>query len=129
MLQSFLANSITNFLEEKRALGYSYKTDEQRLINFDKFVIDKYPEVSTLTQDIIMAWVDRDNVIGSTISRDLTIVNELARFMIRQGNSAAVIPYHKYPRYTRNFRARILTEAEIQLLLVTSFMSMKLSSR
>lgn len=117
MLQSFLANSITNFLEEKRALGYSYKTDEQRLINFDKFVIDKYPEVSTLTQDIIMAWVDRDNVIGSTISRDLTIVNELARFMIRQGNSAAVIPYHKYPRYTRNFRARILTEAEIQLLL------------
>lgn len=65
MLQSFLANSITNFLEEKRALGYSYKTDEQRLINFDKFVIDKYPEVSTLTQDIIMAWVDRDNVIGS----------------------------------------------------------------
>ena len=76
MLQSFLANSITNFLAEKRALGYSYKTDEQRLINFDKFVIGKYPEVSTLTQDIIMAWVDRDNVIGSTISRDLTIVNE-----------------------------------------------------
>ena len=120
MSQSFLTKSITNFLEEKRALGYSYKTDEQRLINFDKFIINKYPETSALTQEIIMAWVDRDNVIGSTISRDLTIVNELARFMIRQGSSAAIIPYHKYPRYTRNFRARILTESEIQCLLETA---------
>lgn len=76
---SNLKVNIITFLAEKRALGYSYKTGEEILKQFDKFCNSQYPDATTITHELGLAWsVRRIDEKGSTFEGRICTVRELA---------------------------------------------------
>lgn len=90
---SNLKVNIIAFLAEKRALGYSYQSGESILKQFDRFCIEHYPNANTVTPELGLAWsVRRKEEKGSSFEGRVCTVRELARYMIRCGIDAFVIP-------------------------------------
>jgi site-specific recombinase XerD len=90
---SSLKAYIIAFLKEKRELGYSYKSGESILKQFDRFCIEYYPDANTVTPELGLAWsVRRKDEKGSSFEGRICTVRELARYMIRCGIDAFVIP-------------------------------------
>lgn len=86
-------NSLIAFLTEKRALGYSYKSGESILKQFDKFCLKYYPDADILTPELGLAWsVRRKGEKGSSFEGRMCIIRELARYMIRCGKDSFIIP-------------------------------------
>jgi integrase len=57
---------ITGLVEQKRADGFSYRTEEYRLINFDKFCVSKFPNEAIITRELVDEW----SVIKSSESKN-----------------------------------------------------------
>mgnify|MGYP002551537101 CR=1 FL=1 len=90
---SNLKNFIIGFLAEKRSLGYSYQSGESILKQFDRFCIECYPDVDTVTSELGLSWsVRRKDEKGSSFEGRVCIIRELARYMKRCGTDAFVIP-------------------------------------
>lgn len=53
---SAFAPYITGLIKQKRADGFSYKNEEYRLINFDKFCVLKFPDETSITRELVAEW-------------------------------------------------------------------------
>jgi len=95
-------NHIVAFLQQKRALGYDYSSEEWYLEKFDSFCSDYYPSKSTLTKIIALKWIEvGENMRPQARCHRITVIRELAKYMNRIGVDSYVIPSHFYPRVTR----------------------------
>jgi len=47
---------ITGLINQKRADGFSYRNEEYRLRNFDKFCASRFPEETTITRELVAEW-------------------------------------------------------------------------
>ena len=107
---------IIGLIQEKRATGYEYGTQQYVLERFDRFCITRHADETELTAIIAMDWatmLPTENA-GGFMSR-VAPVRELARYMLRQGYSAFVIPSgiaSKPPRKVPH----IFTDSEISFL-------------
>ena len=52
-------NHIKNYVELKQAVGYKYNADARRLKCFDRFTLEKYPETTVLTKEIVLDWCSK----------------------------------------------------------------------
>lgn len=87
------AEAIHFVVAEKRNFGYSYETMENVLKRFDKFSIDRFPNKEILDKEIVMAWACKmENEGDGNFQNRIGAVRELARFIIRNGGEAFVIP-------------------------------------
>ena len=90
---SGLSPMITAFLEEKHALGYKYEENERYLKKFDALCAERFPEIETVTKEAGLAWAVANTDEGKAgLTRRMSSVRELARFIIRSGKNAFVIP-------------------------------------
>jgi hypothetical protein len=53
---SNIAPHIERFLEQKRAFGFKYEENERYLANFDAMCTSSFPEATTITTEMGMAW-------------------------------------------------------------------------
>lgn len=91
--ESSLAPTIVAFLDEKRALGYKYEENERYLRKFDALCADKFPTIDTVTKEAGLAWAIANPEEGRAgLTRRMSSVRELSRFIIRSGKTAFVIP-------------------------------------
>ncbi len=114
---SGLSDMITAFLEEKHALGYKYEENERYLRNFDKMCTERFPSINTVTKEAGFAWaIANSGENHGGFARRMSSVRELARFIIRSGKTAFVIPteYGKVP--SRNYIPYIFSKEELVLL-------------
>ena len=50
---------IQNHVKLKKAVGYKYDTEAIHLKRFDQFTIEKYPETTSLTKEIVLDWCSK----------------------------------------------------------------------
>jgi len=113
MLVSPFAERIAAFIEQKRRLGFPYTVSEFILLQFDRFCIEHFPDGIMLSKEIALAWaVKRHTEQNNAFRNRLAPVREFAKYLIRSGESAYVIPPH-YVRRTARGLPYIYTETEI----------------
>lgn len=84
---------IDGLIEQKKAIGYPYETSARILKAFDAFCMTYYPDEIMLTQEMAMHWAEQKQ--GEHVNyliRRITPVRQLAKYMIRLGIEAYVIP-------------------------------------
>jgi integrase/recombinase XerD len=113
-----LADAITRLIEEKRAVGYKYVSEQRVLARFEAFCRDEFPGLSTVTQASVEAWVAsarRREVTPATLQALAAPVRELARWLGRRGVEAYVLPAGVLARPAR-YVPHIYTDQELAAL-------------
>ena len=110
---SLLKNYFTEFLLEKQALGFSYKSGRQILNKLDAFCIKNFPNEITITHELGLAWVIKQSTESmNALERRVSVTRELARYMNRNGIDAFVIPKGIGRSGTR-YTPHIFTKSEL----------------
>jgi integrase/recombinase XerD len=84
---------IDGLIEQKRAIGYPYETSARILKAFDAFCMTYYHDEIMLTKEMVMHWAEQKQ--GEHVNyliRRITPVRQLAKYMMRLGIEAYVIP-------------------------------------
>ncbi len=93
---------IIGLIEEKRSLGYKYSSQPEILHRFDRFCCELYPNESVLSREIMLAWASkRPGEHPCTLQGRITPVKELAKYMVRLGHEAFILPKGMMPRIPR----------------------------
>ena len=109
---------LTAFLAEKRALGFSYKTDEGSIRRFLSDFTGSDDGKIEFTKEYVLSHIgNRLNQQSNTVLRDATAINAFLDFVIRKGGHAYRLSPKSLPKEHRNFRAYIFTDDEIERML------------
>jgi integrase/recombinase XerD len=118
VFQSNLKSYIEGVIEQKNAIGYSYKTQAFLLRCFDHFCKMHYPNTIGLTKEIALHWSERKNYERiSSLEGRISVVRQLAKYMNGIGCEAYVIPQGipgKSPRYVPH----IFTDSELRAFFI-----------
>jgi integrase/recombinase XerD len=107
-------NSISSFLSFKRALGYDYRINETHLNNLKQFILNQYPDATTLDEKIVLGWSQRRaNESPASMLRRASTIRELARYLISLGKDAYVLPKTCTPKAIR-FSPHAFSRGEIK---------------
>ena len=91
--ESSFADRLVKFLEQKHALGYLYNGAISDFRIFDRMCAKCFPNETELTADICNAWAARrGNESPKTTARRLPFLREFARYLIRTGEQAYILP-------------------------------------
>jgi integrase len=91
-LRSAFAGRLAAFLAQKRALGYAYASTSDFTL-FDRLCAESFPEEMALTAEICNAWAARrGNESAKTTNRRLPFIREFARYLVRSGEKAHILP-------------------------------------
>lgn len=109
------------FMAEKRALGFKYKTGEGTIRRFIREFENPEDGNIEFTKEYVLKHSCRKlNQKDNTVLRDAASINRFLDFVIRKGFKAYKIPPKSLPKETRIFVAQIFTEAEIERILVAA---------
>ncbi|NLI12940.1 hypothetical protein [Pelotomaculum propionicicum] len=50
---------LKSHIELKQAIGYKYVTEARHLKRFDQFTLEKYPNATSLTKEIVLDWCSK----------------------------------------------------------------------
>jgi len=110
---SGFADRLVKFLEQKRALGYSYDSAVYDFRSFDRMCAEHFPNETKLTADICNVWAARrGNESAKTTARRLPFIREFARYLIRTGEQAYILPKGTIKK-GRRYIPHIYSHAEI----------------
>lgn len=99
---SVFAPYIAGLIEQKRALGYKYDSQPGILRRFDAFCIEYHPRETTITRELLLDWATRrTGEHPTTLQGRITPVKELAKYMVRLGHEAFILPKGMMPRVPR----------------------------
>jgi integrase/recombinase XerD len=115
---SQIAQLIKQFIQEKRACGYKYNEAVDILKNFDNYLCSAQLKKTELSKEIILQWAQKQSgESASSNQRRISFTRELARFMLRMGYQAYVVPKCFGPMKPHNFSPYIFTKKEIRKLI------------
>lgn len=104
--RSRFADTIHEFIEQKRSIGYPYRQSSLILARFDDMAAREFPDEDTVTKAMCDAWIgNHASLHQNTLTRDVTPVRQLAKYMNGIGKTAYVIPSYvgrkqlKYPAH------------------------------
>lgn len=115
-LVSGVAAHIESLLDVKHAIGLPYKESERHLRTFDAMCASNYPDQTTVTRQMAMAWAAArpgEHVNGQM--RRITPVRQLAKHMTVSGTDAFVIPAGIPGRQVR-YRPHIYSHDELRTI-------------
>ena len=95
---SFLKEHLQNHVKLKQAVGYKYNTEAEHLQRFDRFISEYYPDVITLTKDIVLDWCSKKTyeAQANQCARASTI-RQFAKYLDSIGIKAYILPNSYYP--------------------------------
>lgn len=90
---SAFAENLAGFIDQKRALGYSYSNISDPKM-FDRMCFEQFPYENNLTADICNAWaVKRGKETVKTTTHWSAFIREFARYLLRNGENAYILPF------------------------------------
>lgn len=99
MFTSNFSEYINGLIEQKHVMGYKYLYQAQMLKQFDIFCVENFPSATVLDKDIVIRWVNlRKGEHPATLEARVSPINELARFIIRKGEYAYILPKGMLPK-------------------------------
>lgn len=114
--ESFFADRLRGFVEQKNAVGFPYYESCRLLRDFDRFCFDRFPLENVLTKEICYAWaIRRDTERNSTFRNRLMPVREFARYLNRRGEPAFVLP-PDFAKKGARYIPHIYSEVEVAAL-------------
>jgi integrase/recombinase XerD len=107
---------IQNHVDLKQAVGYKYDTEANHLKRFDMFTLEKYPESTTLTKDIVLDWCSKKTyeAQASQCNR-ISIITEFGKYLDSIGIRTYILPKGYYPSPSQ-YVPHIYTVAELSKL-------------
>lgn len=109
-----LKGPIVEMLAQKRALGYTYRSEEKSLANFDRHTMENYPTESNLTRELVTTWATlRPGEHVRSFQTRLAPIRELGRYMVRAGWDAYVLPTDYAGLQQKHYIPRIYTTSEL----------------
>lgn len=93
---------IQSYVELKQAMGYKFAAEASHLKRFDRFTLEKYPEATVLTKEIVFDWCKkrdyeaRANQLGRT-----SIIRQFGKYLDSIGVHAYIIPKGYFPKETQ----------------------------
>jgi len=115
------ARLFEEFILERRALGYIFKTDEGSIRRFLQNFVEPVDGIIEFTKEYVLENTKRKaNQSDNTVMRDISAINCFMDFAIRKGFNAYRIPHRSLPKIKRNFVAHIFSDDEIQRMLAAA---------
>ena len=107
IFESGLAHHIEGLIQQKRADGYAYNSEEKLLKRFDTFCVQNYPELTTVTYEMAAKWSEARPGEGDAYhNRRMSMVKVLSEYILSLGQesilksiprfSSAAITYGAY---------------------------------
>ena len=91
--KSCFAQLMEDFIQYKKALGYSRSSYEKFLFIFDRFCLNAFPEERSLTQQLVMQWVRlRPNETANGVKRRMVAIREFGKYLNAIELEAYVLP-------------------------------------
>jgi integrase/recombinase XerD len=117
-----LEQPIRQFVAEKRALGCAYNATSKTLVRFAKFASEQNCEENVLSKDIVEAYcAAREDESPNTQQTRISLMRNLAEFMLRNGYSAYVIQLRLHSGcWYDNYVPYIFTHEEIAEMMKQS---------
>lgn len=113
--ESILKELIIGYIEEKRAVGYKFLKGSSLLKQFDTLILSKNLQIKELPKELVLLWTKkRVNETDSTRNGRISIVRGFAKYMVRLGYEAYIIPPNaiNIARYT--YVPYVFSETEIK---------------
>lgn len=113
--QSVFKDILNSFIEEKRSLGYVYETEEYKLKQLDELIIKENIIEIILTKELVDKYIavrSFEKKINA-VNRVQT-VRELAKYMVRKGYDAYILPPLPRGSYNREFTPYVFNDDEIR---------------
>jgi len=118
---SALAAYLYQFVEEKRALGYRYRTPARWLVSFDRFLLAQGITTPDLPKEVIGAWAcRRPHESIPTQQNRIRMVHQFCLFLIRRGFSPYLPGGHLVPRGHSPFLPYIFTQEQVSRFLTAA---------
>ena len=109
-----LARLISLFIQNRRLADLPYDTGERILAEFDRMTAESFPQASTVTKEIISAWLKRNAHLHiNTQIRKTTPVRQLCRFIQAAGVEACLCPPYA-PGKGVHYQPHLITERELK---------------
>lgn len=111
--RSGFASQIERFIEQKNAVGFPYNGSIYLLRQFDRLCFERFVGETTLTREVVLAWaIRRETENNSAFNSRLSVIREFAKYLVRSGNAAYILPQGFAKKGTRH-APYIYSEAEI----------------
>lgn len=113
-----IAPLIKQFIQEKRACGYKYDEASCVLKRLDSFLCNTTLKQIALPEKLILQWaLKQSSEQASTHQRRICFIRQLARFMVRLGYPAYIVPGRFGTLRSGAFSPYIFTREEIRKLI------------
>lgn len=113
-----LAPWLEQFIAEKRACGYKYKTEGEALQRLDRFLCEQGLATAVLSRVFVERWIAKDpNERATTQRTRIGLIRRLAVFLLRQGCPAYLPPARLTAHEPSPFVPYLFRPEEIQRLL------------
>jgi integrase/recombinase XerD len=90
-------NHIQNHVKLKQAVGYKYHTDAGHLKRFDQFTLEKYPQATTLTKEIVLDWCSKKTYeTQANQNSRASIIRQFGKYLDSIGVNAYILPKNYY---------------------------------
>ena len=83
IFESGLAHHIEGLIQQKRADGYAYNSEEKLLKRFDTFCVQNYPKLTTVTYEMAAKWSEARLGEGDAYhNRRMSMVKVLSEYIL-----------------------------------------------
>lgn len=96
--KSYFKEHLKNFVELKQAVGYKYFTEASHLERFDRFILEKYPDATVLTKELVLDWCTKKTyeAQANQCSR-ASMIRQFGKYLDSLEIKVYVIPKGYYP--------------------------------
>ena len=116
--ESILGELIAGYIEEKRAVGYKYIKPSSLLKQFDTLAAKEHLREKKLPKELVLLWTKkRPNETDSSRDGRISIVRELAKYMVRLGYEAYIFPAAAITIDRYSYVPYIFSEEELKSIL------------
>jgi integrase len=113
---SAFADDLDAMLSYREALGFSRKSYEPNLINFDRYIVAVYPEAASLDKEIALGWIDMQmEKSHGGLAAKATAVRLFGKYLAAVGKPAYILP-EEYVSQPQTFTPYIFTDDELTRL-------------
>ncbi len=105
---------IQNHIELKQALGYKYNAEADHLKRFEMFCLEKYPQATTLTKEVVLSWCSKKTYEAQANQcTRASIIRQFGKYLESMGSKAYILPKGYYPS-PKQYVPYIYTEEELR---------------
>jgi len=112
---SSFASKLDAMFDYRVAHGYKRETHMPRLLKFDKFCADNFPEETELTREIVHAWIDSETITPRGLTGAASTIRQFGKYLSAVDEEAYILP-DKFAPSRSAFAPHLFTDNELSLL-------------